>query len=103
MSMMMTCIYGGSGSFQLLSSFCTSDWIFEETTISSSYHGGMGKARYFPRMFVQLLQGEDQGILIFIEGNLDRMNQEVPTIRIEQTPAIMQKFVVGIPPTEEGI
>ena len=35
----------------------------------------------------------------FLEGKLARLTQRVPTLRIEQIPAIMQELVVGIPPT----
>ena len=34
-----------------------------------------------------------------LEGNLARITQRVPTLCIEQIPAIMQELVVGIPPT----
>ena len=34
-----------------------------------------------------------------LEGKLARMTQRVPTLHIEQIPAIMQELVVGIPPT----
>ena len=40
-----------------------------------------------------------QGKIRVLEGKLARLTQRVPTIRIEQIPAIMQKLVVGIPPT----
>ena len=34
-----------------------------------------------------------------LEGKFARLTQRVPTLRIEQIPAIMQELVVGIPPT----
>ena len=34
-----------------------------------------------------------------LEGKLARLTQRVPTLRIEQIPAIMQELVVGITPT----
>ena len=34
-----------------------------------------------------------------LEGKLARLTQRVPTLRIEQIPAIMQELVVGIPTT----
>ena len=50
-------------------------------------------------MYVQPVAGEDQGLIRVLEGNLARLTQRVPTLRIEQIPAIMQELVVGIPPT----
>ena len=43
--------------------------------------------------------GEDQGLIRVLEGKLDRITQRVPTLHIEHIPAVMQKLVVGIPPT----
>ena len=51
-----------------------------------------------PRMFVRPVVGEDQGLIRVLEGKLARLTQRVPTIRIEQIPAAMQEFVVGVPP-----
>ena len=33
-----------------------------------------------------------------LEGKLARLTQRVPTLCIEQIPAIMQELVVGVPP-----
>ena len=52
-----------------------------------------------PHMYVQPVEGEDQGLIKVLEGKLARLTQRVPTIRIEQIPAIMQELVVSIPPT----
>ena len=49
-------------------------------------------------MYVWLVASEYQGLMRVLEGNLARLTQRVPTIQIEQIPAIMQEFVVGIPP-----
>ena len=45
------------------------------------------------------MAGEYQGLIRVLEGKLARLNHRVPTIRIEQIPAIMQELVIGIPPT----
>ena len=50
-------------------------------------------------MYVQLVAGEDQGLIRFLEGKLSRLTQRVPNLRIEQIPTIMHELVVGIPPT----
>ena len=42
--------------------------------------------------------GEDQGLIRVLEGKLARLTQRVPTLWIENIPAIMQEFVVGVPP-----
>ena len=49
-------------------------------------------------MYVHPVLGEDQGMIRVLEGNLSRLTQRVPTLRIEHIPAIMQEFVVGVPP-----
>ena len=49
-------------------------------------------------MYVHPVLGEDQGLIRVLEGNLSRLTQRVPTLRIEHIPAIMQEFVVGVPP-----
>ena len=49
-------------------------------------------------MFVCLVLGEDQGLIRALKGKLARLTQRVPTLRIEHIPAIMQEYVVGIPP-----
>ena len=49
-------------------------------------------------MYVCPVLGEDQGIIRFLEGNLARLTQRVPTLWIEHIPAVMQEFVVGVPP-----
>ena len=51
-----------------------------------------------PRMYVRLVLGEDQGLIRVIKGNLARLTQKVPTLRIDHIPAIMQELVVGVPP-----
>ena len=51
-----------------------------------------------PRMFVHPVLGEDQGLIRVLEGKLSRLTQRVPTLRIEHIPAIMQEYVVGVPP-----
>ena len=50
-----------------------------------------------PRMYVRLVLGEDQGLVRVLEGNLARLTQRVPTLRIEHIPTIMQEFMVGVP------
>ena len=42
--------------------------------------------------------GEDQSLIRVLEGKLARITQRVPTLRIEHNPAIMQEFLVGVPP-----
>ena len=49
-------------------------------------------------MYVRPIPGGDQGLMRVLNGKLGRMTQRVQTIRIDQIPAIMQEFVVGIPP-----
>ena len=49
-------------------------------------------------MYVRPILGEDQGLIRVLEGNLTRLTQKVPTLRIEHIPAIMQELVVGVPP-----
>ena len=49
-------------------------------------------------MYVRPVLGEDQGLIRVLEGNLDRLTQRVPTLRIEHIPAAMQELVIGIPP-----
>ena len=49
-------------------------------------------------MFVHLVLGEDQGLIRVLEGKLARLTQRVPTMWIEHIPAIMQEYVVGVPP-----
>ena len=51
-----------------------------------------------PRMYVRPVLGEDQGLIRVLEGKPARLTQKVPTLRIEQIPAIMQELVVGVPP-----
>ena len=50
-------------------------------------------------MYVRPVAGEDHGLIKVLEGKLARLTQRVPTLRIEQTPTIMQELLVGIPPT----
>ena len=49
-------------------------------------------------MFVRPVLGKDPGLIRVLEGKLARITQRVPTLRIEHIPAIMQEFVVGVPP-----
>ena len=49
-------------------------------------------------MYVHPVLGEDQGLIRVLEGKLARITQRVPTLWIEHIPAIMQEFVVGVPP-----
>ena len=49
-------------------------------------------------MYVHPVLGEDQGLIRVLEGKLARLTQRVPTLRIEHIPAIMQEFLVGVPP-----
>ena len=49
-------------------------------------------------MYVHPILGEDQGLIRVLEGKLSRITQRVTTLRIEHIPAIMQEFVVGVPP-----
>ena len=49
-------------------------------------------------MYVRPILGEDQGLIRVLEGKLARLTQRVPTLRIEHILAIMQEFVVGVPP-----
>ena len=49
-------------------------------------------------MYVRLVLGEDQGMIRVLEGKLARLTQRLPTLRIEHIPAVMQDFVVGVPP-----
>ena len=51
-----------------------------------------------PRMYVRPILGEDQGLITVLEGKLARLTQRVPTLQIEHIPAIMQEFMVGVPP-----
>ena len=48
-------------------------------------------------MYVRPILGEGQGLIRVLEGKLARITQKVPTLRIENIPAIMQEFVVGVP------
>ena len=48
-------------------------------------------------MYVCPVVGEDQGLIRVLEGNLARITQRVPTLRIEHIPSVMQELVVGIP------
>ena len=50
-------------------------------------------------MFMQPVEGEDQGLMRVLEGKLAKLTYRVPTIRIEKIPTIMQELVVRIPPT----
>ena len=52
-----------------------------------------------PRMYVCPMLGEDQGLIRVLDEKLARLTHRVPTIRIEQIPAIMQEIVVRIPST----
>ena len=52
-----------------------------------------------PRMYMQLVVGDNQGLIKVLERKLARLIQRVPTLHIEKIPAIMQELVVGIPPT----
>ena len=65
----------------------------------------MSKCRYgpvhpegHPHMYVHPILGEDQGLIRILEGKLARLTQRVPTLRIEHIPAVMEEFVVGVPP-----
>ena len=49
-------------------------------------------------MFVHPVLGEDPGLIRVLEGKLARHTQRVPTLQIEHIPAVMQEFVVGVPP-----
>ena len=49
-------------------------------------------------MYVHPVLGEDQELIRVLEGKLARLTQRVPTLWIEHIPAIMQDFVVGVPP-----
>ena len=47
-------------------------------------------------MYVSLVAGEDHGLIRALEEKLARITQRVPTLCIEQIPAVMQELVVGI-------
>ena len=49
-------------------------------------------------MYVRHVLGEDQRLIRVLEGKLSRLTQIVPTLRIQYILAIMQEFVVGVPP-----
>ena len=49
-------------------------------------------------MYMRPMAGEDHGLIRVLEGKLARLTQRVPTLRINQIPAVMQELVVGIPP-----
>ena len=49
-------------------------------------------------MYVRPILGEDQGLIRVLEGKLARITQRVPTLQIEHILAIMQEFMVGVPP-----
>ena len=49
-------------------------------------------------MYLHPMVGEDHGLIRVLEGNMASLTQRVPTLRIEQIPAIMQELLVGIPP-----
>ena len=49
-------------------------------------------------MYVRPVVGEDQGLIRVLEGNMAKLTQRVPTLRIEHILAAMQVLVVGIPP-----
>ena len=51
-----------------------------------------------PRMFVCPVIGEDPRLIRVLEGKLARLTQRVPTLRIEHISAVMQEFVVEVPP-----
>ena len=51
-----------------------------------------------PHMYVCPVLGEDERLTRVLEGKLARLTQRVPTLRIEHIPAVMQEFVVGVPP-----
>ena len=42
-----------------------------------------------PRMYVQPMAGECQGLMRVLEGKLAKLTQGVLTIRIEHNPAVM--------------
>ena len=46
----------------------------------------------------KIMVREDHGLIRVLEGNLARLTQRLPTLRIEQIPTIMHELVVGIPP-----
>ena len=48
-------------------------------------------------MFVHPVIGEDPRLIRVLEGKLARLNQRVPTLRIEHISTAMQEFVVGVP------
>ena len=43
--------------------------------------------------------GGDDILHCVIEGKLERLTQDVPTLRIDQIPMIMKEYVVGVPST----
>ena len=59
---------------------------------------GLVRPEGHPCMFVRLVVGEDPRLIRALEGKVARLTQRVPTLRIEHIPAVMQEFVVGVPP-----
>ena len=49
-------------------------------------------------MYVCHVLGEDQGLIRVLEGKLARLTQRLRTLRIEHIPAVMQEFMVVVPP-----
>ena len=49
-------------------------------------------------MYAHPVLGEDQGLIRVLEGKLARLTQRVPNLQIGHIPAVMQEFVVGVPP-----
>ena len=66
--------------------------------MSNSADIGSVRLEGHPRMFVRPVVSKDPGLIRVLEGKLSRITQRVPTLRIEHIPAVMQEFVVGVPP-----
>ena len=50
-----------------------------------------------PRIFIQPTQGGDNSLLCVIKGKLASLTEDIPTLRMDHIPMIMQGYVFGVP------
>ena len=43
--------------------------------------------------------GGDESMLHVVEGKLSKFTHDVPTLRMQRIPMVMQQHVVGVPPS----
>ena len=52
-----------------------------------------------PRVFVRPIEARrDDAMLMTLEGKMNRLNNDIPSIRMDMMPIEMQEHVVGVPP-----